>query len=245
MLYEDISAPITLVLHHPHFFTQDYWEGWSRLTGCNIIAFDAPHHGNNRNDQDFATFAHTTTDHAATLTDTPLIIAGVSQGGVIAQEASSHPRVVGVVGIATTRQAATPQERETMESTCRSWGEKHPPSFLADIIARNATNSQEETQLREEAFTITRQAVMAMSKAQITRSIPLLLARRAPIPLEVPSLFIHGTADQTYDIEEVQGAGEASTVIPIDGGSHSLPLQYPRLVGALLGQFARSIITTP
>ena len=48
---------MTLVLHHPHFFCAGYWKGWSELTGCNIIAFDAPSHGENRVDQSSQDFA--------------------------------------------------------------------------------------------------------------------------------------------------------------------------------------------
>lgn len=234
MHFENINAPITLVLHHPHFFDHTYWKGWSELTGCNTISFDAPHHGTNTTDADYATFAHTSTTQAAQLTDTPLVVAGVSQGGVIAQEASTHPRVIGMVGIATTRSTASSEEQEFMNRLLDTWGEAGPSDDTAAAIANNATNSHPEHAATTLPY------VQAMSKAQISKTIPLLLQRRGDINLACPSLFVHGTADSTYPIDELR-LPENSQLIPIDNGSHSLPLAYPRLLGSLLGSFARDL----
>lgn len=235
MLFENINAPITIVLHHPHFFDHTYWQGWSELTGCNIISFDAPHHGNNTHHADYHTFAHTTTTQATELTNTPLIVAGVSQGGVIAQEASTHPRVVGIAGIATTRTAATADEKTLMEHLIASWEDTGPSDDIATAIAENATNSHPENTAKMKPF------VAAMTKASISQSVPLLLQRRGHIPLACPSMFIHGTQDHTYSIRDLE-IPQNSHLLPIDGASHSLPLEYPRLIGSVLGHFARSLI---
>lgn len=50
------------------------------MTGCNIIAFDAPFHGENRADQNHQDFAADTVAQALELADTPLVVAKVSPG---------------------------------------------------------------------------------------------------------------------------------------------------------------------
>lgn len=234
LIHEDIGAEVTLVLHHPHFFSATYWSGWSTLTGCNIVAFDAPHHGANTTTQPYPEFATSTVDEAVRLAGGPVVVAGVSQGGVIAQESATHPDVAGIVGIATTRCAADGDERERMMSLLDVWQPEGPPPPVANAIAEAATNGAAGP--RDATYP----AVASMSRDHIAHTIPLLLERRHHLPLPVPALFIHGTADQTYPIAHLADNG-ADHVIPIDGGSHSLPLEYPQLVGSLLGTFARTV----
>lgn len=158
MIVENISAPVTLVLHHPHFFSAEYWKGWSELTGCNIIAVDAPFHGENRIDQSYRDFAVDTVAQTRELAGTPLVVAGVSQGGLIAQESAGQPGVVGVIGISTTRRVADDGERAGMNGLIDIWGADGGPLPVAENIAATSTNSQQP------AYDETVAAVSAMTR---------------------------------------------------------------------------------
>ena len=236
MIVENISAPVTLVLHHPHFFSAEYWKGWSELTGCNVIAFDAPFHGQNQVDQSYQDFAADTVAQARELVDTPIVVAGVSQGGVIAQESAGQPGVVGVVGISTTRRAADDEERASMTGLIDIWGADGGPQPVAENIAATSTNSQQP------AYDETVAAVLAMTKEQVAHTIPLLEDRRAGIELVTPYLFIHGTADQTYAYEDIVADASAENVIAIEDGSHSATRNSPEIVAAALREFALALV---
>lgn len=236
MIVENISAPVTLVLHHPHFFSAEYWKGWSELTGCNIIAFDAPFHGENRVDQSYQDFAADSVAQARELVDTPIVVAGVSQGGVIAQESAGQPGVVGVVGISTTRRAADDEERASMTGLIDIWGVDGGPQPVAENIAATSTNSQQP------AYDETVAAVLAMTKEQVAHTIPLLEDRRGGIELVTPYLFVHGTADQTYAYEDIVADASAENVIAIEDGSHSATRNSPEIVAAALREFALALV---
>lgn len=236
MIVENISAPVTLVLHHPHFFSAGYWKGWSELTGCNIIAFDAPFHGGNRVGQSYQDFAADTVAQARELVDTPIVVAGVSQGGVIAQESAGQPGVVGVVGISTTRRAADDEERASMTGLIDIWGADGGPQPVAENIAATSTNSQQP------AYDETVAAVLAMTKEQVAHTIPLLEDRRGGIELGIPHLFIHGTEDQTYAYEDIVADASAEYVIAIEDGSHSATRNSPEIVAAAVREFALALV---
>ena len=224
MIIENISAPVTLVLHHPHFFSASYWKGWSELTGCNIVAFDAPFHGQNRRDQSYREFAADAVAQARELVDTPIVVAGVSQGGVIAQESAGQPGVVGVVGISTTRRVADDEERATMTGLIDIWGVDGGPQPVAENIAATSTNSQQP------AYDETVAAVLAMTKEQVSHTIPLLEDRRGGIELVTPYLFIHGTADQTYAYEDIVADIPADRLVTVEDGSHSMTRNSPEVL---------------
>jgi pimeloyl-ACP methyl ester carboxylesterase len=236
VIVENISAPVTLVLHHPHFFFAEYWKGWSELTGCNIIAFDAPFHGENRGDQSYQEFAADTVAQARELVDTPLVVAGVSQGGVIAQESSGQPGVIGVVGISTTRRAADDEERATMTGLIDIWGADGGPQPVAENVAATSANSQQP------AYDDTVAAVLAMTGEQVSHTIPLLEDRRGGIELATPYLFIHGTADQTYAFEDMVEDVPAEHLVAVEDGSHSMTRNSPEVVAKALREFALSLV---
>lgn len=236
MIVENISAPVTLVLHHPHFFSAGYWKGWSELTGCNIIAFDAPYHGENRVDQSYQDFAADTVAQAREVVDTPLVVAGVSQGGVIAQESAGQPGVAGVVGISTTRRVADDGERATMTGLIDIWGADGGPQLVAESIAATSTNSQQP------AYDETVAAVRTMTKEQVSHTIPLLEDRRGGIELVTPYLFIHGTADQTYAYEDIVLDVPADRLVTVEDGSHSMTRNSPDVVAATLREFALRLV---
>ena len=236
MIVENISAPVTLVLHHPHFFSAAYWTGWSELTGCNIIAFDASFHGENRVDQSYQEFAADTVAQARELVDTPLVVAGVSQGGVIAQESSGQPGVVGVVGISTTRRTADEEERAMMNGTIDIWGTHGGPRPVAENIAATSANSEQP------AYDETVAAVLAMTGEQVSHTIPLLEDRRGGIKLSTPYLFIHGTADQTYAYEDMVADVPAEHLVAVEDGSHSMTRNSPEVVATALREFALSLV---
>ncbi|HIW91682.1 MAG TPA: alpha/beta hydrolase [Candidatus Corynebacterium avicola] len=236
MIVENISAPVTLVLHHPHFFSAEYWKGWSELTGCDIIAFDAPFHGENRVDQSYQDFAADTVAQARDLVDTPLVVAGVSQGGVIAQESSGQPGVVGVVGISTTRRAADDEERAMMNGTIDIWGTDGGPQPVAENIAADSANSEQP------AYDETVAAVLAMTGEQVSHTIPLLEDRRGGIELSTPYLFIHGTADQTYAFEDMTEDIPAEHLVAVENGSHSMTRNSSEVVAKALREFALSLV---
>ena len=224
MIIENISAPVTLVLHHPHFFSASYWKGWSELTGCNIVAFDAPFHGQNRRDQSYREFAADAVAQARELVDTPIVVAGVSRGGVIAQESAGQPGAVGVVGISTTRRVADDEERATMTGLIDIWGADGGPQPVAENIAATSTNSQQP------AYDETVAAVLAMTKEQVSHTIPLLEDRRGGIELATPYLFIHGTADQTYAYEDIVADIPADRLVTVEDGSHSMTRNSPEVL---------------
>ncbi|WP_422246538.1 alpha/beta fold hydrolase [Corynebacterium variabile] len=236
VIVENISAPVTLVLHHPHFFSAGYWKGWSELTECNIIAVDAPFHGENRNDQSYRDFAADTVARARELVDTPLVVAGVSQGGVIAQESAGQPGVVGVIGISTTRLAADDEERSSMNGLIDVWGADGGPQPVAEIIAATSTNSQQP------AYDETVDAVLAMTKEQVAHTIPLLEDRRGGIELVTPYLFIHGTADQTYAYADMAADVPAERLVAVEDGSHSMTRNNPEVVAAAVREFALGLV---
>lgn len=236
MIVENISAPVTLVLHHPHFFSAEYWKGWSELTGCNIIAVDAPFHGENRVDQSYRDFAAETVGRARELTDTPLVVAGVSQGGAIAQESAGQPGVVGVIGISTTRRAADDEERAGMNGLIDIWGADGGPRPVAENIAATSTNSQQP------AYDETVAAVSAMTGEQVSHTIPLLEDRRGGIDLPVPYLFIHGTADQTYAYEDIVADVPTDHLVTVEGGSHSMTRNSPEVIAAAVREFALGLV---
>lgn len=233
MIIEDIGAPTTLILHHPHFFDASYWSGWSAETGCNVIAFDAPHHGANDKDQSFESFAIESAKLARHHFSGPIVAVGVSQGGVIAQETSGQPGVVGVVGISTTREAASKEESESMEYLLNAWGEGYADKDLVAGIAQGSTNGDEP------AYSVTKNAVALFSGRRLRRSVPLLLARSSGRQLAVPALFIHGTEDRTYSLSSLTSHGVP--VITVEGGSHSIALQSRGLVAAEIRSFIGSI----
>lgn len=232
MIIEDISAATTLVLHHPHFFDASYWQGWSQRTNCNIIAVDAPHHGDNDTDQTYRDFAVDTIAAAREVTSTPLIVAGVSQGGVIAQESADQDGVIGVIGISTTRDVSAPEEIESMNQLLEVWGEDGPGEDVAAMIAANSANDIEPSTVA------TRDVIARFPKRRLQRSVPLLLNRRGDLDLPVPAQFIHGTADQTYSHEAL--AAHGVDLVTIEGGSHSVTLQRPDEVAGLIRTFVGS-----
>ena len=236
MIFEDIDAPVTLLLHHPHFFDATYWEGWSQRTRCNIVAVDAPHHGDNDRDQSFRDFAVSSVDAARAVTSTPLIVAGVSQGGVIAQESADQDGVIGVIGISTTRDSAPPDEIESMNRLLTVWGEAGPGDELAAMIATGSTNGVEPS------ASVTRDTIAAFPLHRLERSIPVLLGRRGGQQLSVPTRFIHGTTDQTYSHNALVEHGV--DLKTIDGGSHSVIMQSPDEVAGIITAFAEELVGT-
>lgn len=92
--------------------------------------------------QSYQDFAADPVAQARELVDPPLVVAGASQGGVIARESVGQPGVTGVAGISTTRRAADDEERATMTGLVHIWCADGGPQFAAENIAANSTNSQ-------------------------------------------------------------------------------------------------------
>lgn len=233
MIHENIDAPVTLLLHHPHFFDSAYWAGWSRRTNCNIVAVDAPHHGDNDLDQSFREFAAASVAVARDVSSAPIVVAGVSQGGVIAQESAGQEGVIGVIGISTTRDVAPQEEIDSMNQLIDIWGEEGPGEELASAIAGRSTNGIEPS------LPLTQSAVASFPRRRLRRSVPLLLGRGGGCELQVPTRFIHGTADQTYPHTAL--ADHGVDLVTIEGGSHSVTLQDPDLVAGLMTEFVEEL----
>lgn len=233
MIWEEIGSDVTLVMHHPHFFSADYWTGWSHDTGCNIIAYDAPFHGGGE-DCSFKDFAKRCVADARDRSTGHLVAVGVSQGGVIAQECGRLDEVDAVIGISTTRLEASPEERDAMGVLLKGWGEQGPGIAMARMIAQTSTNGEEP------AYSRTVSAVLSMSAEKVSGSIPLLLSRRGMIPLEKPSLFIHGGADKTYPMDCCL-IGDDLDIREIRGGSHSIAIQSRKEVSKHIRLFTQSL----
>lgn len=236
MIFEDINAPVTLLLHHPHFFDATYWTGWSERTRCNIVAVDAPHHGDNDRDESFRDFAASSVAAARGVTSTPLVVAGVSQGGVIAQESADQDGVIGVIGISTTRDSAPQDEIESMNHLLAVWGEDGPGEDLAAMIASGSSNGAEPS------ASLTREAVATFPLHRLEHSIPILLERRGGQALSVPTRFIHGTADRTYSHDAM--VDHSVDLVTIDGGSHSMTMQSPDEVAGIITAFIEELVGT-
>ncbi len=234
MIDEYIGSSVTLIMHHPHFFTGEYWNGWSEETGCNVLGYDAPFHGGAPAGS-FEEFAERCVLDARAQTSSTLVAVGVSQGGVIAQECGRYDGVAAVVGISTTRCEASDDERAAMSELLDRWGENGPGDNVARMIATTSTNGDEP------AYSRTVRAVSAMSAEQVRGSIPMLLSRRGNIPLGKPTLFIHGTSDRTYRLDQCL-IGEGLNILPIDGGSHSLAIQSRSVVAREIRRFVDSLL---
>ncbi|MFE1514971.1 hypothetical protein CXF35_00135 [Corynebacterium bovis] len=236
ILHENVDSPITLLMHHPHFFSRLYWEGWSRRTGFNVVAYDAPFHGGGPRCGSFQEFAAVTSADVRRYASGPIVAVGVSQGGVIAQECGEFEEIDAVIGISTTRKSANDVERESMSALIDKWGISGCDGDIARAVADRSTNGAEPSRSQ------TISAIQGMSKYQISHSVPLLLSRRGNIPICKPSLFVHGTDDQTYPLSENIDAGDVR-IATLAGGSHSVSLQHPQEVADIVRDFVLSVIS--
>ncbi|WP_312980262.1 hypothetical protein [Corynebacterium sp.] len=113
----------------------------------------------------FRDFAASSVDAARGVASTPLVVAGVSQGGVIAQESADQDGVIGVIGISTTRDSAPQDETESMNHLLAVWGEDGPGEDLATMIASGSSNGAEPS------ASLTREAVATFPLHRLEHSI--------------------------------------------------------------------------
>lgn len=204
--------------------------------GCSIIAFDTPFHGENQVDQSYQDFAADAVAQAQELVDAPIVVAGVSQGGVSAQESARQPGVVGVISISTTRRAADDEERASITGLIDFWGTDGGAQPVAENIAATSTSSQQP------AYDETVAAVLAMTKEQMAHTISLLEDRRGGIELATPYLFIHETADQTYIYEDIVANIPADHLVTVEENGHCETRNGPEVVAPALREFALALV---
>lgn len=152
------------------------------------------------------------------------IVAGISWGGVLAQEIAPLLPAKGCVVIASVRrrQQLPAHMRLGSRMDRRAYSAMlHAAGSLAHLVPRGIKSSS------------TVQFTKFASRDGWHRWAASALNTWSPPPLPegIPTLHIHGTADKTFPIRRVNAD------IEIAGGKHSLPLSHPHEVAEAINNF--------